>query len=65
MSDTTNNCKAVNDLLINDAPDQFSETLDELWEAWLCSNAADGTNAEQRYVKLMHTKALKKFLAEI
>lgn len=57
--------EAVADLLREDKVECYTETLDELFEAWLCSNAVDGTTVEQRSTKLVHTKALKRFLQSI
>ena len=57
--------RAVKNLLREDTPEEFMETLDTMFEAWLCSNAADGTTGDQRATKLTHTKALKQLLQSI
>ena len=57
--------KAVSKLLIEDDPLQYAQTIDELFEAWLCSNHCDGTSIEDRSIKLTHTKALKRFFTEL
>ena len=68
MKDTLTALKpqeAIEALLREDTIECYTETLDELWEAWLCSNYADGTTGDERSLKLTHTKALKRFLQAI
>ena len=57
--------KAVSKLLFEDDPLQYAQTIDELFEAWLCSNSIEGSTVEDRSLKLTHTKALKRFLNEL
>lgn len=56
---------AIDELLREDSPEGYTETLELLFEAWLCSNYVDGTTIDQRSLTLTHTKALKRFLHAI
>ncbi len=60
MSEVKN--KAIHNLLSEDSPKNFIETIDLMFEAWFCSEYCDGTTIDQRSLVLTHTKALKRFL---
>lgn len=56
---------AVRELLGEDEPDGYIETLDTMFEAWLCSDHADGTNGLQRSVAYTRFKAIKRLMNSI
>lgn len=56
---------AIDELLREDSREGYTETLDLMFEAWLCSNYADGTTIDQRSLTLTRTKALKRFIHAI
>lgn len=56
---------AVNELLNEDCPENFIESIDLMFEAWYCSEYCNGTTIDQRSVMLTHVKALKQFLKSI
>lgn len=53
---------AVREALGVDEPDEFIETIDTLYEAWICSEHCDGTTSTQRALALSHIKALKRLM---
>jgi hypothetical protein len=53
---------AVRQLLGEDEPEEFIETIDTLYEAWICSELSDGTTSQQRTAALLHIKALKRLM---
>ena len=65
MEKNCNRKVAIDELLREDSPEGYTETLDLMFEAWLCSNFADDTTIEERTLTLTHTKALKRFLHAI
>jgi hypothetical protein len=57
--------EAVKELLKMDDPENFIETLDDMFETWLGSDLTDCTSGNQRYMAFMHIKALKKLMNSI
>jgi len=58
-------CTAVRELLGEDEPAEFIETIDTMFEAWICSEFSDGTTGTQRALALSHIKALKRLINSI
>lgn len=56
---------AIRQLLGEDSPEGYIETLDTMFEAWLCSPHCDGTTGDQRSVTFTHIKALKHFMKSL
>jgi hypothetical protein len=56
---------AVRQLLNEDEPEQFIETIDTMFESWLCSDDSSGTTSSQRTTALAHIKALKRLMNSI
>lgn len=56
---------AIDELRMGDSPEGYTETIDLMFEAWLCSIYADGSTVAQRTLMLANTKALKRFLHAI
>lgn len=54
--------KAIDELLSEDTPDGYYETLSQFYEAWNSSALSDGTTPDQRSIVLTHFKALRRFL---
>lgn len=57
--------EAVKKLLSEDKPEGYIATLDEMFEAWLCSPHCDGTTGDQRSIALTQIKALKRFMKSL
>jgi len=57
--------KAVDELLTEDSPEGYSETLDTLFEAWLCSNYPNNLTGEQRASLYYDYKAMKRFMGKL
>ncbi len=48
-----------------DEPENISDTLDEVFEDWLCSSHNDGLDSNERSKVYTHIKALKNFLSQV
>jgi hypothetical protein len=57
--------EAVRELLGEDEPAEFIETIDTMYEAWICSDHSDGTTSSQRATATQHIKALKRLMNSI
>lgn len=55
------NEKAIQQLLGWTDSGRYIEVIDELWEAWICGEMADGLNANERSERFTIVKELKKF----
>lgn len=56
---------AVRQFLGEDEPAEFIETIDTMFEAWICSEHSDGTTPNQRATAMQHIKALKRLMNSI
>jgi len=62
MTSPSEQKEAVDELLTEDSPEGYCETLSTLYEAWIGSDHSSGTSAEQRSTVLNRFKAIRKFL---
>jgi hypothetical protein len=59
------NAEAVQELLNWTCAEQYINVLDELWEAWICGELADGSKAHDRAERFSAVKELKRFLKTV
>lgn len=57
--------KAVNELLHEDTPEAYEETLELFFESWLTSDLTDGTTGKERSKRYSNFKATKRFLKNL
>lgn len=57
--------EAIKELLSEDEPAGYIETLDEMFEAWLSSELTNGTTGNMRMTAYLHVKALKRLMNSI
>lgn len=53
---------AIDELLNEDCPEGYYETMSVMYEAWVGSDHSSGTSADQRSIVLSRFKALRRFL---
>ncbi|WP_346856570.1 hypothetical protein [uncultured Draconibacterium sp.] len=59
------NAAAVQKLLNFTDAENYTYVIDQLWEAWICGEFADGTNVQERASILTTIKELKQFLNSV
>ncbi|WP_347839299.1 hypothetical protein [uncultured Draconibacterium sp.] len=59
------NAEAVQELLNWTCAEHYTDVIDELWEAWICGELSNGTNATDRSERFSAIKELKRFLKTI
>lgn len=56
---------SIEELLSEDSPEGYCETLSIMYEAWIGSDHSSGTSADQRSRILIHFKSLRRFLFKL
>ena len=55
----------IEELLAEDTPEGYFETLSRFYSAWIGSEHSNGTSPEQRTLVLTHFKAMRRFLYKL